>query len=148
LPWCTTLVKPNRLRRDWVWVEPLLHRNVQRFRGGLLFKAHRLLYHSTLGFRVMKKKKGLPAARLDVGEVEFDGSTPLALSLSRSLSPPLSPPSPTNPPPPPTNPPTPCSPYEMYQRHDWTSEKLSLTAWISTRHASFTAHAVCLEARI
>jgi len=25
---------------------------VQRFRGGLVFKAHRLLYHSTLGFRV------------------------------------------------------------------------------------------------
>jgi len=23
--------------------------NVQRFRGGLVFKAHRLLYHSTLG---------------------------------------------------------------------------------------------------
>ena len=27
------------------------------FRGGLLFKAHRLLYHSTLGLRVIKKKK-------------------------------------------------------------------------------------------
>jgi hypothetical protein len=25
---------------------PLLFRNVQRFRGGLVFKAHRLLYHS------------------------------------------------------------------------------------------------------
>ena len=25
--------------------------------GGLVFKAHRLLYHSTLGSRVMKKKK-------------------------------------------------------------------------------------------
>jgi len=24
----------------------LLHRNVQRFRGGLAFKAHRLVYHS------------------------------------------------------------------------------------------------------
>ena len=31
--------------------------NVQRFRGGLVFKAHRLLYHSTLGVRVIKKKK-------------------------------------------------------------------------------------------
>jgi len=30
---------------------------VQRFRGGLVFKAHRLLYHSTLGLRVTKKKK-------------------------------------------------------------------------------------------
>jgi len=31
---------------------------VKRFRGGLVFKAHRLLYHSTLGLRVIKKKKG------------------------------------------------------------------------------------------
>jgi len=31
--------------------------NVQRFRGGLVFKAHRRLYHSTLGLTVMKKKK-------------------------------------------------------------------------------------------
>ena len=30
---------------------------MKRFRGGLVFKAHRLLYHSTLGLRVMKKKK-------------------------------------------------------------------------------------------
>jgi len=33
------------------------YRNVQRFRGGLVFKAHRLLHHSTLGLRVIKKKK-------------------------------------------------------------------------------------------
>ena len=30
-----------------------------RFRGGLVFKAHRLLYHSTLSLRVIKKKKNL-----------------------------------------------------------------------------------------
>jgi len=30
---------------------------VQWFRGGLVFKAHRRLYHSTLGSRVIKKKK-------------------------------------------------------------------------------------------
>jgi len=30
---------------------------VQRFRGGLVFEAHRLLYHSTLGWRVIKQKK-------------------------------------------------------------------------------------------
>jgi len=35
----------------------LLDINVQRFRGGLVFKAHRLVYHSTLGLRVIKKKK-------------------------------------------------------------------------------------------
>jgi len=27
--------------------------NVQRFRGGLVFKARRLVYHSTLGWRVI-----------------------------------------------------------------------------------------------
>jgi hypothetical protein len=31
--------------------------NVELFRKGLALKAHRLLYHSTLGLRVMKKKK-------------------------------------------------------------------------------------------
>ena len=31
---------------------------MKRFPGGLVFKAHRLLYHSTLGSRVIKKKKG------------------------------------------------------------------------------------------
>jgi len=30
---------------------------VNRFRGGLVFKARRLVYHSTLGLRVIKKKK-------------------------------------------------------------------------------------------
>jgi len=30
---------------------------VKRFRGGLVFEALRLLYHSTLGLRVIKKKK-------------------------------------------------------------------------------------------
>ena len=32
-------------------------KNVKRFRGGLIFAAHRLLYHSTLDSRVTKKKK-------------------------------------------------------------------------------------------
>ena len=30
---------------------------MQRFRDGLLFKVHRLLYHSTIGLRVIKKEK-------------------------------------------------------------------------------------------
>ena len=34
---------------------------MQRFRGGLVFKAHRLSYHSTLGVRLIKKKKASPA---------------------------------------------------------------------------------------
>jgi hydroxymethylglutaryl-CoA reductase (NADPH) len=37
--------------------EQLLRRNVEPFRGGLVFRAHRLLYHSTLGSRVIKKSK-------------------------------------------------------------------------------------------
>ena len=32
-------------------------RNEKRFRGGLVCKAHRLVYHSTLGLRVIKKKE-------------------------------------------------------------------------------------------
>ena len=31
--------------------------SVSGFRGGLVSKAHRLVYHSTLGWRVIKKKK-------------------------------------------------------------------------------------------
>jgi hypothetical protein len=30
---------------------------VERFRGGLVFEAHGLLYQSTVGLRVKKKKK-------------------------------------------------------------------------------------------
>ena len=30
---------------------------MKRFRGGLAFKTHRLVYHPTLGLRVIKKKK-------------------------------------------------------------------------------------------
>ena len=50
--------------------EQLLHRNVQRFRGGLAFKAHRRLYHSTLGWRVIKKKKRILACNAVVVRVE------------------------------------------------------------------------------
>jgi hypothetical protein len=35
----------------------LHRRNVKRFRRGLVFKAHRPLFHSTLGSKVIKKKK-------------------------------------------------------------------------------------------
>jgi hypothetical protein len=35
--------------------EQLLRRNVKRSRGGLVFRTHRLVYHSTLGSRVIKK---------------------------------------------------------------------------------------------
>jgi len=35
----------------------LFYRNVQRFRGGLVSKAHRLLCHSTLSLRVIKERE-------------------------------------------------------------------------------------------
>ena len=31
--------------------------NLNRFRGGLVFNAHIILYHSTLGLRVLKQKR-------------------------------------------------------------------------------------------
>jgi len=37
--------------------EEQLYRNVQRFPGGLVFKVHRRVYHSTPGLRVTKKKE-------------------------------------------------------------------------------------------
>ena len=49
---------------------PLLRRNVQRCRGGLVFKAHRLVYHSTLGLRLIEKKK---EGRSDVALVGLHG---------------------------------------------------------------------------
>ena len=50
-------VKPRRLFLHGVTIsEQLLYRNVQRLRGGLVFKVHRLLYHSTLDLRVIIKE--------------------------------------------------------------------------------------------
>ena len=36
--------------------EQLLYRNVQWFRGGLVFQAHRLVYHRASDLRVIKKQ--------------------------------------------------------------------------------------------
>ena len=41
-------------------------KKIERFRGGLVFKAHGSLCHSTLGSRVIKKKR-----KIDAGE-DFD----------------------------------------------------------------------------
>jgi len=60
----------------------LLHRNVQRFRGWLVFKSHRLVYHSPLDLRVMNKKDG------DLVDIHAH-SISLSISLSLSLSLPL-----------------------------------------------------------
>jgi len=43
-----------RLDRTWARTE-CIRLDVQRFRGGLVFKARILLYQSTCGVRVMKK---------------------------------------------------------------------------------------------
>ena len=56
-------------------------RNVQRFRGGLAFKAHRLLYHATLGLRVIKKKKKCRLRRAR-SRVRMSGATIGAKSAS------------------------------------------------------------------
>jgi len=50
--------------------EKLVFRNVKRFQGGLVFKAHRLFYHSTLGLRVIKKKKRKGRGKGKVYEIE------------------------------------------------------------------------------
>jgi hypothetical protein len=44
----------------WCMDRGLFYRNVERFRGGLLGKAHRLLYDSTLGWRVKQKRQEGP----------------------------------------------------------------------------------------
>ena len=42
---------------------------MKRFRGGLVFKAHRLLYQSTLGLRVITKKKNLRLIDLCINQL-------------------------------------------------------------------------------
>ena len=39
-----------------------LYRDVQRFRGGLVFESRRLVYHSNLGLRVIQQKKRVLSA--------------------------------------------------------------------------------------
>ena len=48
-----------------------IRRAVKRFRGGLVFKAHRLVDHSTLGLRAIKKKKKIhsPGQGLHTGTI-------------------------------------------------------------------------------
>ena len=61
--------------RSWcIRFQQLLHINVQRLRGGLVFKAHRLLYHSTLGLRVVKQKKKfqIPTPQAPIQRTSFN----------------------------------------------------------------------------
>ena len=63
---------------------------MKRFRGGLVFKAHRLVFRSTLGLRVIQKKKekrdlerldgdGVGVREVREGESETTGYGPFAL---------------------------------------------------------------------
>ena len=54
---CTQVWCPASTSSAWKTEEQLLRRNVERCRGGLVFKAHRWLYHSALVSRVLKRKK-------------------------------------------------------------------------------------------
>jgi len=45
--------------------EQMLSRNVERFREGLVFQAQRLLRHSSLGSRVIKKKRRLNSIKMN-----------------------------------------------------------------------------------
>jgi len=49
---------------------------LKRFRGGLVFKAHRLVYHSTLALRVIKKKGGEEGMEQEPSDREVLTSNP------------------------------------------------------------------------
>ena len=55
---------------------------MKRFRGGLVFEAHRLLYHSTPGLRVIKKKKK-SAEGFGVNQINFSGTVPASATFKR-----------------------------------------------------------------
>jgi len=60
---CNTTGARQKLASEKTSGEDSPFRNVQRFRGGLVFEAQRLLYHSTLGLRVIKKNISLTQYR-------------------------------------------------------------------------------------
>ena len=64
----------------------LLYRNVQRFRGGLVFQAHGLWYDSTLGLRAIKTKKKNPLSS-DLGTEKKSRSTILTLGPGERFKP-------------------------------------------------------------
>ena len=51
----TVLCVPNSFDSGYPY-----SRNGKRLRGGFVFQTHRLVYHPTLGLRVIKKKRRLP----------------------------------------------------------------------------------------
>ena len=67
-------------------VQDLLHINVQRFRGGLVFMAHSRLYHTTLGLIVIQKKKTYFGVWRSFGLWMPTGPDPLAERESEKVS--------------------------------------------------------------
>ena len=73
-------LRENGVDTDGLWQarskNSYLSRNVKRFRRGLVFKAHRRVYHSTLGLRVIEKKRRKKAGvmkKLRENGVDTDG---------------------------------------------------------------------------
>ena len=62
------------IKRKLMMMMMLVYRNVQQFRGGLEFKAHRLLYHSTPGLRVLRRKKKISFANTYNLHTEFQSN--------------------------------------------------------------------------
>ena len=66
----------------------VLLRNMKRFREGLVFKAHWILYHSPLGWRVMNKKKKVerftPLVATKTMQAGINDRSKLMVSLSLS----------------------------------------------------------------
>ena len=52
-------------------LQEMVGRTVKRFLGGLVFKAHRLVYHSTLGWRAITKKRSLVVDELVEARVQL-----------------------------------------------------------------------------
>ena len=58
---------------------------MNRFRGGLVFKAHRLEYHSTLGWRVIKKKyQAVLVAAVLIYQANGSNDKPMAPTCAES----------------------------------------------------------------
>jgi len=62
---------------------------VKRYRGGLVFKAHRPLYHSTLSLRVIKKKNA-PGTRVEDRDAQLVRCTLTPGVTGRRVRPPSS----------------------------------------------------------
>ena len=59
-------------------------RNVKGGRGGLVFKAHRLLHHSTLGLRVIPKKRETPQVPQRVCRASCDDNLADTVNLAEN----------------------------------------------------------------